>query len=405
MAYESIPPGSQSAAYWRAQTAWSFDPSNSTGVASDGNVGTSDSAPLRTYAEWFRRVGAPFQLPATQTWRVLSDAVEEYLDFGAIFGGIYTGFSIQIQGVPTVLFSGTLTGVASAPWTVADTGAAGSWSNRGGVSCVSSATRTRLIRRTTGNVRAAIKADLGANVASISPSCNAAEDFTSTLVTTASFAPGDAYQVLGVPITPQIRNARSVVIRPLLCDLGSFTQSLGHPKLCGFTSANGVANSATGLSGGGNSLIQACYFHGGSITVVDGRSTPNFCSFANGAQFAWYAGDLNTCVNEFVGGLRCDHSTVARLGTIYVFDAPVDGLLITNTCFVAVDGIHGSGNSGPIINIRDPGCQVQAILGWGQFDATTSAGNPLMLCGVAKAYATLGTAACIDVQKNAGFFG
>lgn len=71
--------------FWRKQTQWSINPSNTGGTASDDNLGcgaSSDTAPLLTYAEWLRRMDYCDFRGLSIVVRILSNTVEPSLGFG-----------------------------------------------------------------------------------------------------------------------------------------------------------------------------------------------------------------------------------------------------------------------------------------------------------------------------------
>lgn len=98
------------------QTAWFVDPANSTGNASDGNVGDTASAPLRTMAQTARRLSRPNVTRVPSVVTVLSDAPADdpfFVDV-AYAGELGLNGKLDVVGAATqVLEEVVLTGVTS----------------------------------------------------------------------------------------------------------------------------------------------------------------------------------------------------------------------------------------------------------------------------------------------------
>lgn len=95
-----------------AQTTWSVDCANSTGLATDDNTGIDDAHPLRSMSELgYRLRGA--EIKTFVAIRFLSNQAAADVPIFDYQLATSSAF-VQLSGVPTVLFSGTLSAVAQA---------------------------------------------------------------------------------------------------------------------------------------------------------------------------------------------------------------------------------------------------------------------------------------------------
>lgn len=86
--------------FWTSKNTYFIDGANSTGTASDENLGTTSGAALKTFGELARRLFSP-ETTLTLTVNVLSDSTD-----AANFSAIY---NMTIVGTPTVIYTGTIT--------------------------------------------------------------------------------------------------------------------------------------------------------------------------------------------------------------------------------------------------------------------------------------------------------
>ena len=165
---------------WLLQPTWYIDPL----TGNDENVGSTALTPLSTFAEWKRRVGTRLEIP--QTLNIQSDLTEDLL-FDMDNEQVY----VVLQGIRTVLYSGTVTAAQS--WStmvntdgqVTDAAIPVSWTASGLVD--------KLIVLTSGAGAGAagwVAKDLGAKTARYSPLIDA------NTYLTYDFAIGDTFDVV-----------------------------------------------------------------------------------------------------------------------------------------------------------------------------------------------------------------
>lgn len=380
--------------FWTSQTQWSVDPSNKTKLASDGNLGcgpNSDNFPLLTWRQLLRRWTASDHrtlIPQNTVIRVLSDvtAAETWMDFGGLYGNPRTT-SLGIQGIPTVIHSGTLSAVTNAPWSVTDSALPDSWTN---LDCISGPNGTRLMRKTTGNVHAPMEVDLGAGVAQIGLVNNVSEALIFSNAAITAFSPGDQYEVISLPKIPNIFHGGQIQIFALLVDFGApgdvtseFWESSCYARLCGFR--HNLVRWGGSIYNLGAASGCYCGNQSGTAAVLIPRlGSFGANSFAPLTQISGFTGDNNSLTNEWRKQLILRHSTYGRIGTINLYGQAGVAIQVDNTTQVMVDGIHGSGNLGLIAFVRDSGCQIQVQ---GTMDAATSAPLPLGVAAQTFSYA------------------
>ncbi len=197
---------------WQKQNTWSVDESNATGLASDENTCADDTHPCLTIDEFVRRMGHVVLTQAVAV-RWLSDTTHYSIDLSAITGSNQaalaptTNYPLVIVGVPTVIRTGILTGATNAPWTVSDSSLPVSWSASG---CLSTSSGVRVIRKTDGSKHAMMGYENSVKTAQVSPTNGYSETWSVAGTASASFTPGDAYEVLSVPKFPRVFASVSV---------------------------------------------------------------------------------------------------------------------------------------------------------------------------------------------------
>ncbi len=98
---------------WWSQTAWFIDPQNSSGLASDANSGLTNTTPLRTWTEMARRWnGAVLFNPSGYTITLMSDGNAS--DAVSMNVQIGNNSGVLLVGVPTVIYTGTVTAYTAA---------------------------------------------------------------------------------------------------------------------------------------------------------------------------------------------------------------------------------------------------------------------------------------------------
>ncbi len=387
---------------WQTQTTWSIDESNVSGLASDENTCADDTHPCLNIDEFIRRMGSAGSINATVTVRWLSNTTKAVVTAKNIIPGML-GVSTPIpllifQGVPRIIRSGTLTGATVAPWTVSDSSLVTSWSASG---CLStSLTGTRLIRNVAQTKHAAMAYEGVAKTASTSPHNGYAPTFPQSGTAVAAFAAGDAYEVIALPKFPYIDlgiwfNGANLYY----LDAQGIGGGINRAINCGFV---GFAETQANAYPGYVFFLGALFLSGGELT---GLAYSNRSMTLGVLQGSDWAGDLNSAINVVAkaGSLRMSHGARSRLGTVYVYDSTAsEAILIDNNSAITIDAIHGTGNAGLIVNIRDSGCSINSgsTVPLSAFDAVTSAAHPISVVGTQYDYSAIP----ITVpSKNASF--
>lgn len=114
---------------------------------------------------------------------------------------------------------------------------------------------------------------------------------------------------------------------------------------------------------------------------------------------------MNGLVNVVAktASFQITHGSLGRIGIVYVYDNTASQAIeVSNMSLVTVDAIHGSGNTGGIVNIRDSGCAINSptTTPLTAFDATTSAAHPITVVGTQYDYTAIPIQA---TTKNAWF--
>ncbi len=394
---------------WQSQTTWSIDESNITGVASNSNSGMDDTHPLLSIDEFVRRVGATGNA-GTHVVRWLSDTTHVHVNLAPISPGSTllplpeTYPVLVFVGVPTVLRSGTLTGATDAPWTVSDSSLPTSWTASG---LVSSSSGTRLIRKTDLTKHAFIAYENSAKTAQTSPTdgFTTANTWLPIGTASASFANGDTYQVLSLPrfprVTPPDYSAAYGATVFQYLDMDGILGGQVEIRHCGF---RGVIPDLNASTRSGVHQYHGAIFVQGLIASAHYASNSMDRTLMMGqVTLGSYNGDMNTHTNVIAksGQVFVVHASLPRLGTVYVYDTTNNPVIqISNNSAVTLDALHGSGNTGVLVDVRDSGCSVNSRSTMASFDATTAAASPVTVVGTAKAYAALPFWSAI---QNAGF--
>jgi hypothetical protein len=340
---------------FQAATFWAVDPAN----GNDENTGwgatqaAADLVPLKTIAEWRRRVtGAVFN--SRVQIHALSDSTN--LDDSRFYGfsvGASGTAEVVLYGTPIVLFTGTITtyvgmsAAANARWAVTDTAIPTSWTASGGVTTTAG---SRWIRKTGGTTHAHLLKDLGSKACQIgTPFSHNEQPSGGTLVTTLDFTNGDAYEVVKLVRWPGLTSYSNRAYARLLClDLtgghtASSTGAQDQYTLCGFLS---LASQATASV----IVVDACVYTAGGVAGRDWR--PRFISSVNGnLQFGMGFLDLNGVITTMVASeFRMWHSASGHVALLRSFDVTGNCLHLRHTSHADLDlGIAGTGNSGKLI--------------------------------------------------------
>ena len=258
------------------QTAWTIDPTNTTGVATDDGPGTSVT-PLLTFSEHARRLAFANIAQATTTTVLGSQqSTDKAVYTYQVPGG--TG-DMAFVGTPTVIYTSTVTSYAAAAVTTAtaddcelgDTAVPG-----GSFTAAGALAKGVFIKRTNGTViYAAVLKDLGSTTARLAQPINLAN--VSQLP---AFTVGDTYQCLQLPQIVSIRITEAASLAGTVFTNFDFRQTSGSAiytawyKACYFSSWSALTS--------GVQLFQACCIDSGSTTVNDssgGNSTATGCAF------------------------------------------------------------------------------------------------------------------------------
>ncbi len=390
---------------WQAQTTWSIDESNVSGIASDENTGIDDTHPLLNVDEFIRRVRNG-GITANTFVRWMSDTTHSAINIGEIYPGQFpTGGvapTLVFLGLPTVLRSGTLTGATDAPWTVTDSTLPTSWTSSG---LVSTSSGVRIIRKTDGTKHAVIGYENSAKTAQTSPTTNASATYNVFTHALVSFAPGDAYEVISVPKFPRIGMGQLEVsfngVYMIYLDGAGVSGGFSQVRLGGFRNFAVINNN---INSGGTICYGVGFLAGASMSGTAIQNAFDGCILLGGIfQASNWGGDLNGMTNVIAkgGSFQVTHSSFARIGNLYVFDDTIaPAIQLNNNSIASLDLLAGSGNTGVILDVRDSGCSVNSRSGVGAFSATTSAAHPITIVGASKDYADL---PFWSTNQNAGF--
>lgn len=379
--------------YWATQYqsvgCW-IDPAGTNSTpGSDDADGLSSSAPLKSIAEWRRRVrGARFT----------SNVVIHALSGSSVTDdGLFDGFScdtltvfVVILGTPTPIgVSGTVasyqpySGNTRGSFTDASiTG--GSWT---AADAISSSSGSRFVRKVGTGARpyAPLLKDMGSQTVQFGIVSNWDETDTTTVTTAeTNFANGDSYEVVSLPTWPTIQ-ALNGNVRQQCVDVLGFQNpvfrttedfhSLTH-VLCGFVTQINIVSNGIGLR-----IYSSVFCNPAGISIVGFGYVFINCSFVNTLlQINEGAFDWNGQRSVFVAcTFRLWHGVIAAsLGEMRMFDFTATLIDLNHVAFAnAAGAIVGSGNSGLLVS-----CVLQSrFRGASQITATTSASLPYGLNG------------------------
>lgn len=394
--------------FWQAQTLWFIDPAGTNSPAgNDEGDGLSAAAPIKSIAEWRRRVsGAQYTTSVAIKALSGSSVTDDGLLYGITTDNLAS--SVTIFGTPTVLFSGTVSSyqayAGNTRGSFADPSlAAASWTLAGGISTTSG---SRFVRKAGSGSRhyAPLLKDLGSKTVQMGLVVDWDETNTTTLNFTATdFVNGDAYEVVSMPTWPALvadgANVRQQCVdvlgsqSPQFRTTDSGNHSFNH-VLCGMITANTIVGSPLGTR------FMSCVFVHPSGTVAVG-AIPNLVNSALvGTIFECGEGELNWNTQSLVAvasELRFFHGVLAAsIGTVRSFDSTLPCISVRHASNANMVGVLvGSGNSGALVNV-DGGSYFH---GANLISATTSAPLPYVVNGVG--YAT----PVVDVAGGNGIYG
>jgi hypothetical protein len=287
------------------------------------------------------------------------------------FGGFKTfgsAANVIVMGVPTVLFTGTVTAYqaysANLRGTLTDSAIPTSWTASDGISTTAG---SRLIRKVGGGKQAWLLADMGAKTAMIGLPTNTSDTgtaFPTTAIT--DFIVGDSYEVVTRIKWPLLFGSEVKVRYQALDVSGSSVGSVAanireQYVLVGFLSA------ITHGSGFVNPL-NCAYLN--SVQTNYGFSA-SACSFTNIFQMNQQT-NLNGSTNVAYGPsaqVRVWHgATSSTSGILLCFDMTQQCVYFHRAAVGYIDSIRGSGNTAAIVS-ADQGSYVS---GCANVTATTS---------------------------------
>jgi hypothetical protein len=375
--------------YWQAQTVWYMDPAGTNATPGDDEAdGLSSSSPLKSMAEWRRRIqGAAFTGNGPVIHALSGSSVAD--------DGMFCGFTtpglttyVRLLGTPvTTGLSGTVSSYVAYSGNTrgqfTDSSVPASWTASG---AISSSTGSRFVRKTGTGVRhyAPLLKDLGSKTVQFGIVVDWDEtDAVTTRQTETNFANGDTYEVVSLPTWPSVQTLGGNVIVQCFDLLGlatpQFAQSISDAgqlryRLCGFhQNQSFVSNNAI--------VIYSSVFcatppaglgaTGAGILLINSAVTNGLVQFNYGA-WDWGVNAPNVIVNsEF----RLWHGfTAASLGGgLRCFDCVAPLVSVRHRSTIKLTGtIVGSGNSGSFVQ-ADSG---SIFYGAANITATTSKAFP-----------------------------
>jgi hypothetical protein len=351
------------AANWLTRTAWSVDPSNSTGLASDSNTGADATHPLLTMAECAGRiygnryaVGSPCFVTVMSDMLAGQSAYFNTVGVGAPGGTLGMPFAnafLNIVGTPTVIYTGT--GTMTAPAQTA-LGAAGD-NHFTDAAAPAFVTANRLWKRTNGTVAYfwPVK-DLTGGVWGISQPASGSNQ--------ATLAGGDSWQILQLPVVRNLQfapTADRLQYSVALCNEASTsTQQRMSARVfwqvCQFTSTSPILL--------GQDLYNCCDFQarfasapGGwsGTTIVRGGLARGTMALPNSGCLTFAASaNLYTCVSA--GSITTDVGTNLAEGHFAFYDTTTTMFsMVRSLGRIWINSLGGARNTGQICNIAGAG--------------------------------------------------
>ena len=398
---------------YQAQATWSIDESNTTGLASDDNSGIDDAHPLLNIDEYFRRIGGLLKQSTQVRW--LSNTTHTSVNLETLLVDQSKSATIPVLtffGVPTVIRSGTLTGAAdgsSTPWTVSDSALATSWNAAG---CLSTTGGSRLIRKADKTKHAFLYDETVAKTAKTSPTTGYSATNPDIVFSgsSASFANGEAYEFVSLPTFPDITlpstgsNFNGTVL-VYLDFIGGIRGGYVQARLCGFRNYAACWNA---FAGGGLALFGCIIQSGGYITGQNASNAMDRTLTLGAWQFNNWGGDQNGMVNVVAKGGQWwfAHGSIGQSGTVVVYDCTSNpAVRVSNRSNTILDAMpNGGGNTGVLVEVRDPGCSVvtgvAAASLTASFAATTSSAHPVKVISTDYDWSAL---PAWQTNQNAGF--
>lgn len=378
-------------AKWWGVSDWYIDPAQTHG-GSDENDGLTSSTPIKSIAEWRRRIrGAVF----TGTGPVIhamsgSTATDDGMFYGFSTPDLSTYVRLVLTPTPTGL-SGTVgsyvaySGNTRGQFT--DSAIPVSWTASAGISVASGSRFVRKIAASGVRHYAPLLADLGTKSVQMGIVVDWDETDATTIRTTeTNFSNTDAYEVVSMPTWPclNVTNCNVLMqcadVQGLVSPLNRSASNNGGQiryRLCGFPQNISMLQSA---------ILYSCVMSmtGGDGLAGTGINSPLLfnCAATNGANF-----QIGGAANEHFTNNVFVNSTYtilhgacgASLGGLRVFDCAANFIRVGYTSSaVAVAPIIGSGNLSTLVQCDTGGL----FYGAANITATTSASNKFSIGGV-----------------------
>jgi hypothetical protein len=385
-------------AKWWGVTNWYIDPAGTNptvggSIGNDEADGLTNKTPLKSMAEWRRRINGAVFTGNGPVIQALSGST--VTDDGLFYGYTTPDLTTYVRVIGTPVVTG-LSGTVSSyqPYSgntrgqFADTAIPVSWTASGGIS---GASGSRFARVVGTGVRhyAPLLTDMASKTVQFGIVVDWDETDAVTLKTVeTNFANADAYEVVSMPTWPSARAISGNVqlqcfdilgsVAPTFRKSHSFSGLLRY-RICGFPQNTilGSSNAAAFYS------CAICMPSPVGLTITGSNVTFTNCSLSNSAIFelgggpSTWTGTTNVVANA---ELRFWHgSMVGALGALRMFDCTTALVSIRHMSLARLAGsIVGSGNSGALVNCDTGGLFYGASL----ITATTSAAHPYTISGV-----------------------
>lgn len=375
------------ASKWQHVTDWYIDPAQTFG-GHDENDGLTATTPLKSVAEWRRRIsGSYYSGGARIVIHALSASTD--LDDGKFYGFTTDKNSISsvvVIGTPVVVGTGTITSFTAPSGngrcTISAASIPTSWTASG---FVSTAADSRFIRKSGGGPvpHAYLISDQGTKTIQLGPVSTWNDSSTAAVAvfTESTFTTTDSFDVYSLPRWPMLQATENVLYQNLDVFGSPFVQINTANKqnrfiLCGFVGTGATVVPTTG----GNITFYACGFSGGPALFGDGTGMALCAFLAVLVQIVSATTTWKSQINVFVscrlyvesGGL------FGNSGTLRVFDSINPCIELSGRCSVYIEALVGTGNSGPLATVA----RGSQLYGAANMTASTTALHPYIIGGV-----------------------
>lgn len=373
--------------FWALQTDWYIDPAQTNAQpGNDENTGLLTTAPLKSIAEWRRRIsGVQFDQPI----KIHPLSSSTVIDDGNLTGFTTVGLTGQvfIIGTSTVLFTGSITSYqaysGNTRGSVTDTAIPVSWTASNGIS--DAATGSRWIRKTGTDKRAHLVKDMGSKTVMIGIPATVSETattFPSQAIT--DFQVGDSYEVISLLKWPELRPGADTRIRYQCIDVSGPSNTAGAHALANEFVLCGILTSQ--LIGKGITTASGCIFLGPASSAH--HFAARFCTFKDADFQLSSPTNWNTTTNVFINSsLLCWHGgNLDSSGTLWFFDTTAACLSVIHGSRAGIFSFVGDGNTSSLIQVGNGQSgtgQGNQVYGASHVTAITSDPLPFKVNGVA----------------------